>query len=212
MRRLAAAMMLAACACSEGSLQVIPPANLPADIYRASPSPTPTERSVRIFLVNQGRMQPVARRTTGGPSLLEAQLSALLEGPLPEEAAAGLASAIPAGTRLLQATVAGGTATISLSGEFEVGAEPGVLSLRLAQVVYTATEPPGVARVQLLIEGEPVGVVDDTGRLRTGPVDRSNFSSMSPGAAQPPPETQAPGPDGPPEGGAPVQPENVTNP
>jgi spore germination protein GerM len=84
-------------------------------------------------------------------------LGALLAGPTAEEQRRELRSFIPEGTRILSATVRGGTAYISFSEEFQYntyGVEGYAAQLR--QIVWTATEFANVTDVQILIEGRRV--------------------------------------------------------
>jgi spore germination protein GerM len=84
-------------------------------------------------------------------------LTALLQGPTTEEQRRGLVSLIPAGSRILSATVRGNTAYISFSEEFQYntyGVEG--YAAQLKQVVWTATEFSTVQDVQILIEGRRV--------------------------------------------------------
>ena len=81
-------------------------------------------------------------------------LRALISGPSPAEKNSGLLSLIPEKTKILQATVRGSTAYISFSEDFQFnvyGVEGYAASLR--QIVWTVTEFPNVADVQILIEG-----------------------------------------------------------
>ncbi|MDR0720384.1 MAG: GerMN domain-containing protein [Treponema sp.] len=84
-------------------------------------------------------------------------LRALISGPSPAEKNSGLLSLIPEKTKILQATVRGSTAYISFSEDFQFnvyGVEGYAASLR--QIVWTVTEFPNVADVQILIEGRRV--------------------------------------------------------
>jgi spore germination protein GerM len=81
-------------------------------------------------------------------------LRALINGPGPDETRRGLISLIPKGTGILNATVRGSTAYISLSEDFQLnthGVEGYAASLR--QIIWTVTEFPNVKDVQILIEG-----------------------------------------------------------
>jgi spore germination protein GerM len=84
-------------------------------------------------------------------------LRALISGPVQAEKNKGLLSLIPEKTKILQATVRGSTAYISFSEDFQFnvyGVEGYAASLR--QIVWTVTEFPNVADVQILIEGRRV--------------------------------------------------------
>lgn len=182
MRRLAALLLgLLLTSCSNG-LRVLPAEELPPDLYAATPSPAadPTSAPVHIYLVGDGRLVRVQRMDVGtGDGPLDAAVRSLLQGPDPHEVANGLATAIPSGVGM-QASVDGPVATLNLTGEFEIGAEQKVVALRLAQVVFTATEIPGVERVRFLIDGEPVEVVGTDGEVRRRTVGRGDYASLEP--------------------------------
>jgi spore germination protein GerM len=84
-------------------------------------------------------------------------VEALIAGPSGDEKHRGFISLIPPETRILSATVRGGTAYISFSEDFQYnsfGVEGYAGQLR--EVVYTVTEFPNVRDVQILIEGRRV--------------------------------------------------------
>jgi hypothetical protein len=104
-----------------------------------------------IDTVKTTRMLPAS-----GTPLIDT-LRALFTGPTAEEKKRGATSLIPAGTRVLSATVKDGVANINLSEDFmfnSYGAEAYYASLR--QLVMTATEFSSVQKVQILIEGRKV--------------------------------------------------------
>lgn len=162
-------------------VHVIPPDELPTDLYGGvAPTPTPVATAtIQIYLTAGGRLVAVPR-THQPPDDVEAAVRSLLQGPTEQELARGLRTAIPPEAAVIGASVSGAVASINVSSEFELGAEEAVLALRVAQVVYTATEQPGVTRVRLLIEGEPVDVVADQGGPRSGPVGREEYGSLAP--------------------------------
>lgn len=104
----------------------------------------------------------------------------LLEGPTADEADAGLASLIPAGTRLLGLDVKGGTATVDLTSEYESGGGSLSMTGRLAQVVYTLTEFPTVQRVRFALDGKTVEVFSGEGILLEQPVARASYEDLLP--------------------------------
>ena len=73
----------------------------------------------------------------------------------PESGDKNCMSLIPAGTRLLGASVKNGIATLNFSEEFEFnGISADSYRAQLMQIVYTATEFSTVDSVQFLIEGQ----------------------------------------------------------
>lgn len=80
-------------------------------------------------------------------------IKAIISGPI--ESDKNCVSLIPAGTRLLGASVKNGIATLNFSQEFEFGGiNADSYRAQLMQIVYTATEFSTVTSVQFLIEGQ----------------------------------------------------------
>lgn len=179
--RLVALLLLLAVACGgEGTVRILGPDELPADVY-ASPSPTPTEapaRDVLVWFVEGSRLTSVVRPISGAGDRPEFALRSVLGGPTPAEREQGLRTAIPDGAELLEVSVENAVSEVNLSKEFELGAEQRELLLRLGQVVYTVTGIGGVRRVRFLIDGEPVNVVGEDGATHET-VTRAHYASLT---------------------------------
>ncbi|HVE91567.1 MAG TPA: GerMN domain-containing protein [Actinomycetota bacterium] len=179
---LGAILCLAAGCGAPSGVKVIE--DLPRDLY-ASPTPVriePPADDVRVFFARGAAVESVGRRVEAPSRPSEAAMTALLAGPHPDEAAVGLRTVIPQGTGLLGVQLSGPVATVDLSREFELGAEQGVLVLRLAQVVFTLTDLASIERVRFMIDGVPADVVAQDGALRQEPVSRSDYSGLGPAA------------------------------
>ncbi len=114
----------------------------------AKPSPTVTlyfpSRDSSAILEKTCRVQPEE-------DLLPAAIRALLEGPK----SPSMRRVIPKGTTLLSVRTLGTVTEINLSAPFDTG----TLSERLLSrytVLYTASAVPGVEKVRLLVNGEPL--------------------------------------------------------
>lgn len=152
-------------------------AALPAEQVAAEEDdPVPAPDPTLVYLVNGERLQPVARSERD--TVTEA-LTALLEGPRDTETAFGLRSAIPAGTRLLGATLEDGEVRVDLSQEFTtiVGEE---YLLALAQIVFTAVDAGPADAVTIAIEGQLVPIARADGQLSTGAVTPSDYAPLAP--------------------------------
>ena len=120
----------------------------------------------------------------------EILFEALRAGPSPDEAAAGVTSAIPADAkRLVNVIVQDGTA-FDLPSEFESGGNSLSMRLRLAQVVFTMSQLPRVNQwIRFSIDGQPVNVLSRDGRVLDRLVSREDFADLlppsSPGASRP---------------------------
>lgn len=142
--------------------------------------PPAATKDVRVYFVRDGKID-VAHRTVGATlQIASAALDQLLSGTSPEDSAAGLATAIPAGTRLLGVTIVGGTATVDLSGTFATTAGSSSVQERLAQVVYTLTQFPTVTQVALHVDGKALSSFGDVDLSQ--PATRSTFPALAPPA------------------------------
>jgi germination protein M len=134
-----------------------------ADVFREpSAGVKPALRRARLHFIAigpDGTTSTVAvdRDLPQSDSPLRDAILALLAGPDTREKGQGLASMIPAETRLRSATVKSRTAYLDFteSFRFTAGGLEG-LAAEIRQVVRTATEFPTVDKVQILIEGEKV--------------------------------------------------------
>lgn len=116
-------------------------------------APPATGATVTVYFVDDaGGLVAEPRPAPPGESPLEAAVRALAEGPSDP----ALVPALPPGTRLLGAGVAGGVATLDLSREFESGYPSAGSAAELAvlgPLVRTASEAAGTERVRILVEG-----------------------------------------------------------
>ncbi len=150
------------------------PADKPAD------KPAATRKATLFFVTidPDGRVlrKEVARDLPQTDAPLSDTLKDLFRGTSAAEAGKGLRSLIPAGTRLLSATVKDGVATVNVSEDFQFnqfGIE-GYIG-QLAQVVFTATAFPTVTSVQFLIEGQRREYLGAEGVWIGTPLDRGKF-------------------------------------
>jgi hypothetical protein len=179
---LAAAVVMTGCAQQE--LTLISEADLPQDVYgppRPEAEPEEIPPDGRVFLVERGRLDPI--RVTLQPvsdSHAEALLVALIP---PGPQGTDISSEIPEGTRLNGVEVSGGIATVDLSGDFERAAPPRSQALRIAQIVFTLTEPEtGITAVRFQIDGVPQEAIGDAqlGTTIPGPVTREDYDRFAP--------------------------------
>jgi hypothetical protein len=158
----------------------------------ATPRPTPTTGPtnppagtsiVRAYFYHSDfGFVPVLREVPRTTAVARAAIEGLLAGPKGREtaASAGIDTAIPAGTRLLGLSIAGGTATVDLSGEFEGGGGSASSFIRLGQVVYTLTQFPTVERVAFRINGQDVKVFGSEGIVLDRPQTRADYVDQLP--------------------------------
>ena len=186
--------LLAGCGLSaERKPSVIAAKDLPADLLdpNASTSTTlkqsPTTASVLVyFLVQAGtttRLAAVHREVKDARRPRD-RLMALLVPPTTEEQGHGLLTSIPAATVLLDSKLTDGELVINLSRSlFDIQGQE--LRNAFAQLVWTATEIPGVARVRFLVAGAEYRVPDENGIEQPGAVTRANYLTLAPAPRRP---------------------------
>lgn len=98
-------------------------------------------------------------------------------GPVAET---GGETAIPEGTDVLGVHREGSTLFIDLSSDFESGGGSLSMQLRVAQVVYAATQFEGIDAARLMIEGEMVDAIGGEGVMVSEPLTRRDFQDFAP--------------------------------
>jgi hypothetical protein len=178
---LALAILLAT-GCAQRDLSLLSESELPVEVYGPAQPPPEDERIPpfgTVYFVSGRHLEPATVKLQPVlDSLEEALLVVLFQGPQ----AQGLSSEIPDGSRLNGVQVDGGLATIDVSGDFERAAPPRSQALRIAQVVYTLTEPEtGIGGVRFQIDGVPQEAIggEQLGTI-PGPVTRGDYERFSP--------------------------------
>lgn len=118
----------------------------------------------------------VKRQIPASETPLADAIASLMAGPTAAEVQKGYSSLIPAGTKLLTATVRGSTAYLSFNDVFQFnsyGIEGYAAQLR--QIIWTATEFDTVKDVQILIEGRRVDFLGAEGIFIGSPLGRDSI-------------------------------------
>lgn len=145
----------------------------------ASPYAHARTVGVAVYFARGEHVFPL-RRVVHPPEVARAALTALLAGPTSTERRGGYRSLVPAGTALRSVVLRGGVATVDVSRGFIAGGGSLSMQLRVAQVVYTATQFPGVSRVAFRIDGAPVRAIGGEGVIVWPPVSRRSFEVQAP--------------------------------
>ncbi len=186
---LAFALVLAAGCARNSEVRLVPPEDLPADLYAVGEPRAIEERTVRTLVyfartdaegapLDPERLGGVWREDATNRSTAEFAMRRLLDGPSAPESNR-LRTAISSGTELLGVAVRRGIADVNLSAQFEAAAGELVQLLRVAQVVWTLTELPEVDAVRFRIHGAPQPVIDQLGVARET-VGRARYLSFAP--------------------------------
>lgn len=145
------------------------------------PTPTAQKMNVRLFFMEIGsdgsvNRKEIIRTMKKSNSPLVDTINALIAGPTGEEADKGCRSLIPSGSKLLNATIKNGVATLNFNEDFEFnqyGVE-GTLG-QLQEIVYTATAFQTVESVQFLVDGELKDYLGSEGVWIGSPLNRNSF-------------------------------------
>jgi spore germination protein GerM len=112
-------------------------------------------------IVTGERLTRVPRSVAKTSTPLGAALAQWLAGPNIAEEQYGYTLAAPPGLRVRSATVSDGIATVDLPRAFSPSGGAAATMSRLGQLVYTATEVPGVKAVILKLDGRKATVFGD---------------------------------------------------
>lgn len=171
--RLAAGAWLAALIL----VALISPGTLPGAAL-ASSSTTP----VQLYFLVDGQITAVTRAIPSTPAIANETTSTLFAGPLVNELAIGLRTALP--TELASSapvTLDSKTriATVSLPSIF-TGDSRMVEARRTAQIVYTLTQFSTIGSVNFVIDGKAYKPVDGAGKRASGAVSRKDYEALVP--------------------------------
>lgn len=132
-----------------------------------------TDSSGTPHLVSRGRRVP-------SPDNPEARLHALIAQPPNQvERAEGISTYVPEDASIVNRpeTTNGGVLVVDLSDNF-YNLQGEASRNAFAQVVFTATEFPGVDSVRFELSGEPFQALDGEGQSQRGPVDRDAYRNL----------------------------------
>lgn len=163
-----------------GGRAVVSPA---AAVGEAGPRPeAPAPPGVAlVYFLRYEQPTPTRRRVDEDRSALQSALIDLVEGPTAAEQSLRYRSALPVGTTLRDVTVTNRVAIVDLSAMPPEGAPGSEALLALYQVVFTATAPPGIDAVRVLVAGRPYGLGSVVGEPnpQEAPLTRSDLSFVN---------------------------------
>lgn len=143
----------------------------------SSTTPAPS-KTVQVYFTRGGSLV-ASGRTVSGVGVARAALDAVMAGPNDIESTNGMQNGIPAGTKVLGLTIADGSATVDLSGQFTSGGGSLSMQLRVAQVVFTLTQFPTVDTITIHIDGKAVDGIGGEG-MPANTIDRSDVENVTP--------------------------------
>jgi len=131
-------------------------------------------RGIKVYFFRASELVAVERELPTNENPVVIAIDQLLRGPSEQEAANGLTTKIPSGTRSRDIDVEGHTAIVDLNStlvEFEGGSAEakGIV----AQIVYTATSVKGIKEVILKLQGSDQFVIGP-GYMIDHPLERND--------------------------------------
>ncbi len=176
---------LGACGVSaQSGPKTIARADVPFDLARRAQTMPPTTStngpySYDLYFVSGERLRPVTRTAKSQPSATTT-LRELLRGPDQSESEEGLRTVLAPDVSVQQVKVVHGLATVALDDTEASRISNDERALGIAQLVYTATAIPGVARVRFEVGGSSTEVPRGDGSLSSRPVTRADYPDVAP--------------------------------
>lgn len=137
-------------------------------------APDPRTTEIPVFFLGPEGLAAFSVEITGDPTT-QRRLDALVAGPSDDLRAFGVRSAVPPVEERVIVRRQATTAFVELTDEFLDALTPNTASPALAQIVYTLTAAPQVARISFLNEGVAIDVLRPDGTPVRRPVTRADF-------------------------------------
>jgi spore germination protein GerM len=142
--------------------------------------------TVYVFFVKQENdrtiIQPVKRKIKYYGRIenkIETAIKELLKGPTEEEKKNGFSTSLNENTRILNLNIEGDTVNLDFSKDVEEGGGTLLMETRIAQIVYTSTQFPGIERVRFLIEGKTINYFSGEGiTIVEKPISREDLKEF----------------------------------
>lgn len=167
----------------DSSPREIPASQVPFDLLTPSTSAPPATSPVptvdgNVFMVSGDRLVAVPR-SVPAPLSLGSLLAGLVQGPTRGELSRGYSTAVGPQASVLSAQMVDSSAVIEISDSFAgIGLQQQILGL--AQIVFTASEFPGVQDVRIQINSQPATVPRGDGSVTSDPLTRSDYAALAP--------------------------------
>jgi spore germination protein GerM len=138
--------------------------------------PAPERQTIGLYFTKGDALVRVERPLLSGEQRLNKAINELLGGPNDAERARGLTTLLPRGARVLHLRIRGGTAIIDFNRKLEdYGGGSARIEGIIAQIVYTATEIPGITKAWIWIEGNREVVLGGEGLVLDRPLGREDL-------------------------------------
>ncbi len=136
----------------------------------------PKGTAVKVYFFKGEKLTAVERPLSANEAPLSKALTELISGPSETERGQGISTQIPRGTKVLSMLIKDDIAIINFNRKLEnYGGGSARLEGMIAQIVYTATEVPGIKKVWIWMEGEKELVLGGEGLVLDKPLSRRDL-------------------------------------
>ncbi len=140
--------------------------------------PGTKQPSVKAYFFKNEKLLAVERRLDPAKPQLPQAIEALLAGPTTEESRAGITTGLPPGVKLRLTKTDRSLAIIDLDRSLEnYGGGSTKIEGIIAQLVYTATEVPGIEQAWIWVEGQRDIVLGGEGLVLDRPLGRQDVKN-----------------------------------
>ena len=140
--------------------------------------PQENRPQLKAYFFKDEKLAVVGRPLNPGLSPLKQAVEALLAGPSERERSEGYTTMIPIGVKILQVKAEKSVAIINLNRQLEeYGGGSTKVEGIVAQLVYTATEIPGIEKAWIWVEGQRSVVLGGEGLVLDHPLGRQDVKN-----------------------------------
>lgn|GEM_PF-3540953 len=139
--------------------------------------PAQKEPAIKVYFLKEDKIFAVKRPLKGKEQPFKKAFEELLAGPTQAETQQGITSYLPLGLKLLGFWREGPVVILNFNRELEnYGGGTSRLQGMIAQIVYTATEIPGIEKVWIWMEGEKELILGGEGLVLDHPLSRREIA------------------------------------
>jgi spore germination protein GerM len=134
--------------------------------------------TIKTYFYKEEKLFAVERKQNPGQSPLKQAIEELLAGPTQPEQNDGVSTMLPSGVRVIQTKTDKSVAIVDLSRQLEdYGGGSTKVEGLVAQIVYTATEIPGIDKAWIWVEGQHEVVLGGEGLVLDHPLGRQDVKN-----------------------------------
>lgn len=147
----------------------------------ALPADVPVKKTVKVYLLSFNEVTEkislvAVNRTvmqSGAHPPVEETLRELIKGPTGSDGKKGLITTVPAQLKIRSVKISGNTVIIDVNDAFVYNAHGDIISSRIKQIVYTATQFPEIESVTVKVNGVTKSTFGGDGLIFSWPMRRN---------------------------------------